>query len=482
MNAQEIDKQRDGRTHGLTIKISSLSLFSEIPGPWPSFPLVGTNWQYWGQKQDLFQLHKAFEHKLLKYGPICKEEYQYRRPVVHLFHAESFPALFRSQGSCPIRPPNEFVCKYRREHPEKYSGVGLSNALGEEWRSMRLALAPVLRQMSAIHTKDMLDIQTEICDDWVRHLQESAQDGVVADIQELLYMLALESIFALCLEKRLGCFEGNPRAREMVQATKDLFECYQKLYYGSPLWKKVPTKPYLDFCKAEETVYRITEDFLREASATESQSRVLRALTTLPNFDWKDVQLTAMDFIVGGVFTITQSMAFLIHQIAINKRVQDKLVRTLRNAPIPATDPYLKACMKETFRISPTVPGVMRVLPEDTVLCDYHVPAGTAVFANSLIACRNEETFHRASEFIPERWLDGRPQFPFALLPFGFGARMCPGRHFAELEMCSAVASLLKKFEISSPMEQIPVKCIFVIAPEGEVPIEIQPRGNDGPD
>lgn len=46
--------------------------------------------------------------------------------------------------------------------------------------------------------------------------------------------------------------------------------------------------------------------------------------------------------------------------------------------------------MKETFRVSPTVPGVMRVLPEDTVLCDYHVPAGTAVFANSLIACRNE--------------------------------------------------------------------------------------------
>ena len=46
--------------------------------------------------------------------------------------------------------------------------------------------------------------------------------------------------------------------------------------------------------------------------------------------------------------------------------------------------------MKETFRVSPTVPGVMRVLPEDTVLCDYQVPAGTAVFANSLIACRNE--------------------------------------------------------------------------------------------
>lgn len=42
----------------------------------------------------------------------------------------------------------------------------------------------------------MLDIQKEICDDWVRLLQESAQDGVIADIQELLYMLALECEYA----------------------------------------------------------------------------------------------------------------------------------------------------------------------------------------------------------------------------------------------------------------------------------------------
>ena len=40
--------------------------------------------------------------------------------------------------------------------------------------------------------QEMLDIQKEICEDWVRLLQESAQDGVIADIQELLYMLALE--------------------------------------------------------------------------------------------------------------------------------------------------------------------------------------------------------------------------------------------------------------------------------------------------
>ena len=76
---------------------------------------------------------------------------------------------------------------------------------------------------------------------------------------------------------------------------------------------------------------------------------MLKALTSLPNFDWKDVQLTVMDFIAGGVFTITQSMAFFIHQVAINSRVQEKLVESLRTAPIPAVDPYLKVNVLKSF-------------------------------------------------------------------------------------------------------------------------------------
>ncbi len=50
-----------------------------------------------------------------------------------------------------------------------------------------------------------------------------------------------------------------------------------------------------------------------------------------------------------------------------------------------------------------------------------------------------EEYFPRAKEFIPERWIKGDPQeshhHPYAVLPFGFGLRMCIGRRLAELEM-----------------------------------------------
>jgi cytochrome P450 len=50
-----------------------------------------------------------------------------------------------------------------------------------------------------------------------------------------------------------------------------------------------------------------------------------------------------------------------------------------------------------------------------------------------------DQYFPNAQEFIPERWIKGDPQeshhHPYALLPFGFGTKMCLGRRLAELEM-----------------------------------------------
>jgi cytochrome P450 len=49
-----------------------------------------------------------------------------------------------------------------------------------------------------------------------------------------------------------------------------------------------------------------------------------------------------------------------------------------------------------------------------------------------------EEYVKDAESFNPSRWLKGAEDqklHPFASLPFGYGARMCLGRRFADLEM-----------------------------------------------
>lgn len=59
----------------------------------------------------------------------------------------------------------------------------------------------------------------------------------------------------MCLERRLGCLAGDTRAVELVEATKKLFSSYQKLTYGSPLWKKVPSYRYEEYTNTEDTIY-----------------------------------------------------------------------------------------------------------------------------------------------------------------------------------------------------------------------------------
>ena len=47
------------------------------------------------------------------------------------------------------------------------------------------------------------------------------------------------------------------------------------------------------------------------------------------------------------------------------------------------------------------------------------------VYLNS-VAAKNKDIFPNPEVFDPERWTRDKPN-PFALLPFGFGPRMCYG-------------------------------------------------------
>ena len=66
----------------------------------------------------------------------------------------------------------------------------------------------------------------------------------------------------------------------------------------------------------------------------------------------------------------------------------------------------------------------------------------TVVNTGSDIICHMDKYFKDPHEFRPDRWLGGSRKdiVPFSYIPFGFGARMCIGRRFAEQEIMLAIA------------------------------------------
>lgn len=87
-------------------------------------------------------------------------------------------------------------------------------------------------------------------------------------------------------------------------------------------------------------------------------------------------------------------------------------------------------------------------MQEDTVICGYNIPKGIQVVFPTIVTGTMEKYCKNADEFKPERWLKpsqgGTGEFihPFASLPYGYGARMCLGRRFADLEMQMLLAKV----------------------------------------
>lgn len=93
------------------------------------------------------------------------------------------------------------------------------------------------------------------------------------------------------------------------------------------------------------------------------------------------------------------------------------------------------------YRVYSTVIGNGRTLQEDTVICGYNIPKGIQVVFPTIVTGTMEQYCKNADTFRPARWLKssqgGTDEYihPFASLPYGYGARMCLGRRFADLEM-----------------------------------------------
>lgn len=367
-------------------------------------------------------MHEANIDKFNIYGPILKEEYEWRKPVVHLIRPEDFEQVFRSQGVYPHRPVNEFVCNYRRRNTEKYANVGISNQLGEEWFEQRKLLAPVMLKLGALDV--YLPQLSEICDDLVNYIQQIGlrldDDCVqICDLQSTTYRLSLESICMLCLDSRMGCLSDDREGKRLnkkddqpdwleedkgdgfrlIEATRDLFSSYQQLYYSPPLWKLFETKAYQQYVRSEDAIYQIADKYVEralvklKAGQSDEQTSLLKTLLSLKEIDERDVRTLIIDFISGGINTTSNSLSFILLHLANNPDAQSKLFDEIQSILAGETTitgqhlnkmKYLKACIKESFRLNSTIPCLVRLLPEEIVLNGYRIPAKVKTTINNL--------------------------------------------------------------------------------------------------
>jgi cytochrome P450 family 135 len=108
---------------------------------------------------------------------------------------------------------------------------------------------------------------------------------------------------------------------------------------------------------------------------------------------------------------------------------------------------YLDAIVKETLRLRPPVPVIVRRLLEPMRLGGYDLPAGTTVAPCIHLIHRSERYYPEPRRFRPERFLE-QPASTYTWIPFGGGVRRCLAASYAEMEMKRVLRTVLSTVDL----------------------------------
>ncbi len=127
---------------------------------------------------------------------------------------------------------------------------------------------------------------------------------------------------------------------------------------------------------------------------------------------------------------------------------------------------YLDAVIRETLRLRPVLPIVVRMLRRPIQVGDHHLPAGVGVAPSIYLAHRREEVYPDPAAFRPERFL-GSASGTYTFIPFGGGTRRCLGASFAMMEMSIVIATVVRMVDlvVVDQRPERPVRRSIALAP-----------------
>ncbi|KAI5122654.1 hypothetical protein M0805_007916 [Coniferiporia weirii] len=172
--------------------------------------------------------------------------------------------------------------------------------------------------------------------------------------------------------------------------------------------------------------------------------------------------------------TLTTFFMMMILHPEVAKRAQEEIDNVVGTKRLPTLDdrqnlPYIDCIMKEVFRAYPPVPlGIPHQSTHTETYRGWTIPGGSMVVPNIWQMMRDEKHYTDPEIFAPERHArvtttgsnsvptggrlsgdNGRAaeDDPTSIV-FGFGRRVCPGKHFVDSMLWIVLANVLASFDI----------------------------------
>ena len=304
----------------------------------------------------------------------------------------------------------------------------------------------------------------------MRHYAGSLNRGIASQIEQWGAgpMLFYPAIKQLSLDLAADSFLGlpwGPEAERINQAFVAMVQAsvapVRKPLPFTMMKKGVDGRAFLVDYFTRETARRRAEGggqdmFSQFATATREDGSLLPV----------DEVVDHMNFLMMAAHdTITSSATSLIWQLAKHPEWQEKLrqeIAAVTGGPDAQGRPrdlayedlgqleLAEMAFKEALRMVPPVPSTPRRALQEFEFGGYRIPAGTNVGINAYLVHHSDEHWDDPYAFDPMRFTPEqvKARHKYAWVPFGGGAHMCLGLHFAYMQVKILLAQLLPRYRI----------------------------------
>lgn len=362
-------------------------------------------------------------------------------------------------------------------------GDGLLTAEGEVHRRQRRMIQPEFhRQHINRYGEAMVALTARRIARWT--------DGQPVDIHEEMAALTL----AIAGSTLFGA-EVEHESAEIAEALDETFTTFMRTFYlpfGDTLLR-LPLPSSRRFWRSTNRLLASVDRLIAERRANlGDQADLLSLLLRIRDTEGDGLGLTdqqvkdeVLTFFLAGHETTANALAWSWWLLATHPEVADRVAAeaaALGNRPLTADDfaslPLARMVLAESMRLYPPAWAVARRSLGPCEIGGYAIPADALVVMSQWVVHRDARWWPDPDRFIPERWRDPAPDRPkFAYFPFGGGARMCIGEHFAWLEGVLVLASIARDWRMSvAPGASVTTRATITLRPRGGIPVTLHRR------
>ena len=405
-----------------------------------SYPLVGHLPIF------LYDKLSFLSHCAAEYGDVVK--LHIGGPTFLLNHPDDIKHVLVANPGNYVKTPRMIS-----ERGKRLSGYGLLTSVGAAHMKQRKMLQPVFYRKTVESFARIITAETsERLSRW--------SDGIELDIGQEMMELVQRNIVKTVLGS-----DADEMMAELLDAIT-IRRLYMEHVFFSPFPDWLPSRIGWAYRVAmrriDDIIYRAIQGRRAGHGSDDNMlSLLLRAKyddgTSMTDEQVRDEAVTLF---VTGYETIGEALTWTSYLLSQHPAVEAKFLSEIDDVlggRIPSVEDlpglsYSGMLLAESMRLYPPTWIFIRIaLQEDKLPSGAIIPAGAKLYLSPYVTHRSPRYYPGPERFDPERFTQKakkeRPQF--AYFPFGGGARVCIGEHFAKMEGTLILASIAQRFRLS---------------------------------